>query len=133
MPFEPRELLDRYIEAYNAEAWEAIAEIVSPDYVHHSGEQTFDLAGFIQGARWLRSGIPDFRVHVLDLLVDGDRSAVRFQARGVHENSFFGEEPSKRLITLDGITVFRIASGRIAEDWEAMDEGQLRRQLGVSS
>ena len=129
MSLDLRAFVARYIDAYNAADWDTIRELVSPDYVHHSGEQTFDFAGFVGGATWLRDGMPDLRVEVLDLLVDGDRAAVRFQVRGTHTSSFLGEEPSGRAITLDGTTVFHFADGHIAEDWEAMDEQQLRRQV----
>ncbi len=30
---------------------------------------------------------------------------------------------------LHGITIYRLADGRIAEDWEAMDEADLARQI----
>jgi predicted ester cyclase len=30
-----------------------------------------------------------------------------------------------------GTTIFRIADDRIVEDWEVMDEGDLRRQIGA--
>lgn len=32
---------------------------------------------------------------------------------------------------LDGITIYRFENGLIAEDWEMMDEGQLRRQIAT--
>ena len=34
-------------------------------------------------------------------------------------------------VALSGITIFRIADGWIAEDWEVMDEGDLRRQISA--
>ena len=129
MPTDIRGLLTNYLATYNAAEWDGLANHVSPEYVHHSGEQILDLAGFVQGALWLRNGLPDFTVDAVDVLVDGDRAAMRFQARGTHENSMLGETPSKRTIVLDGITVYRFSDGVIAVDWEAMDEQQLRRQL----
>jgi predicted ester cyclase len=43
----------------------------------------------------------------------------------------FGEPPSSRAVAWLGTTVFTIVDGRIVEDWEVMDEGDLRRQIAA--
>jgi len=68
---------------------------------------------------------------VLHLLAEADRVAVRFVGRGTHAASMFGEAPSSRDVAWLGTTIFRIADDRIVEDWEVMDEGDLRRQIGA--
>lgn len=118
-----------YVDTYNLGDWDRLAAYVSPGYVHHSGDQSFDFAGFAQGARWFRKGFPDFAVEVVDVLSDGDRAAVRFVARGTHGGSLSGETPTQRTVVLDGITIYRFENGLIAEDWEMMDGDQLRRQI----
>jgi predicted ester cyclase len=40
-----------------------------------------------------------------------------------------GEVPTGGTVTLHGITEYRIQDGLIAEDWEAMDEADLMRQI----
>jgi predicted ester cyclase len=120
-----------YFDAFNRVDWQQLALLVGPGYVHHSGEQSRDLAGFIEGATWLRDGFPDLTVEVQDMLCEGDRTAVRAVLRGTHEAPLLGEEPSFRAVALDVITIYRFEDGLIAEDWEMMDEGQLRRELGL--
>lgn len=124
-----RARLMSYVDAYNRGDWDQLGTHVSPEYVHHSGSDSLDLAGFIAGARWFRKGLPDFAVEVMDILIDADRAAVRFVARGTHEQSLLGETPTLREVVLDGITIYRFENGLIVEDWEMMDEQQLRRQL----
>jgi predicted ester cyclase len=130
MANEQRDLLMAYVDAYNRADWRDLAVHVSPGYVHRSGEQVRDLDGFIEGSKWLRKGFPDFVVEVQDMVSEGDRTAVRFVARGTHLDSLLGEEPTHREVVLDGTTIFRFENGVIVEDWEMMDEGQLRRQIG---
>ena len=65
----------------------------------------------------------------MDIPSDGDRAAMRFVARGTHHQSLFGEDPTLRVVVLDGITMYRFEDGLIAEDWELMDGDQLRRQI----
>ena len=126
---EHRDKLMSYVDAYNRGDWDGLAAFVSPGYVHHSGEQVLDLAGFVRGSLWFRAGFPDFAVEVVDVVSEGGRGAMRFVARGTHQASLFGETPTLRTVVLDGITMYRFENGLIAEDWEMMDEGQLRRQV----
>ena len=126
-----RDLLLAYVDAYNRADWQQLALHVSSDYVHHSGEQVRDLDGFIQGSNWFRAGFPDLTVEVEDMVSEGDRTALRFVLRGTHTTSLLGEEPTSRQVALDGITIYRFEDGVIAEDWEMMDEGQLRREIGL--
>jgi len=126
-----RDRLMSYLGTYNSGDLDALDAHVSPGYIHHSGDQVLDLAGFIRGARWFLNGFPDFAVEVVDVLSESDRAAMRFVARGTHQASLFGETPTLRTVALDGITIYRFENGLIAEDWEMMDEGQLRRQIAT--
>jgi steroid delta-isomerase-like uncharacterized protein len=124
-----RDRLVSYVDAYNLGDWDRLAAHVSTGYVHHSGDQSLDFAGFTRGALWFRKGFPDFAVEVMDVLSDNGRAAMRFVARGTHHQSLFGEPPTLRPVVLDGITMYRFEDGLIAEDWEMMDGDQLRRQI----
>ena len=124
-------LLRRYIELYNDRAWDELRELLTADYVHHSNADELTADQFVGGAEWIIARIPDFRVEILDLIAEADRVAVRFVGRGTHAASMFGEAPSSRDVAWLGTTIFRIADDRIVEDWEVMDEGDLRRQIGA--
>ena len=129
MSDQHRERLTSYVDTYNRGDWDGLAAHVSAEYVHHSGGESLDLAGFTRGAQWFFAGLPDFAVEVMDIVSDTDRAAMRFVAHGTHQRSLFGETPTLRTVVLDGITIYRFEDGVIAEDWEMMDEQQLRRQL----
>ena len=126
-------VLRRYIDAYNRAAYDEIDDLVTSDYVHRNNADALTLAQFKRGAAWIRAGLPDFALEIADLIAEGDRVAARWIGRGTHAASLFGEPVSGRTITLYGMTVYRFEAGRIAEDWEAMDEADLRRQVGVLS
>jgi C-1 hydroxylase len=124
-------LLRRYIELYNERAWDELKELLTADYVHHSNADELTADQFVRGSEWIIARIPDFRVEILDLVAEDDRVAVRFVGKGTHAASMFGEPPSSRAVAWLGTTVFTIVDGRIVEDWEVMDEGDLRRQIGA--
>jgi len=119
-------LIEDYISAYNAGHWDELRGLLGDDYVHHSGPSNLDFAGFRGGAAWIRRGLPDFHVSVEDQIAADDRIAVRFVGSGTHTGSFDDEAPSGRTVTVYGTTIFRIADGRIVEDWEALDEAPFR-------
>ena len=124
-----RALLDRYVAAYNSGEWDRLDELVTPDYVHHSGEAELNLEQFKRGAAWIRTGLPDFRVEIQDVISEGEKVAVRIVGTGTHTGSFGGETPTSNGVVMHGIFIYRFRDGLIAEDWEAMDEQQLSRQI----
>ena len=124
-------ILRRYLDAYNRAAYDELDAFVTPGYLHHSGGASLSLEQFKRGAAWLRAGMPDFASEAVELIAEGDRVAARWVGRGTHAVSMFGEPPTNGPVTLYGITVYRFEAGRIAEDWEAMDEAELRRQVAA--
>jgi predicted ester cyclase len=119
------------LDTYNRGDWEWLAAHVSPEYINHTRGQTLDWRGSPKAPQWFRSGFPDLTVTVEDILADNDRLAVRFVARRPHQGSLFGERPTFRQVVLDGITIYRFENNVIVEDWEMMDEQQLRTQLDL--
>jgi steroid delta-isomerase-like uncharacterized protein len=62
---------------------------------------------------------------------DDERVAVRWTGTGVHTGDVMGIAPTGKPVRVDAISVFRIASGRIAEAWEVWDTLGFLQQLGV--
>jgi predicted ester cyclase len=55
----------------------------------------------------------------------------RWFCRGTHKGDFSGFAPTGRQFTISGITVARLANGRIAEAYVNWDALGLMQQLGV--
>ncbi len=132
MTDENREVLHLLLDAYNAAAWDRLDDLVLPAYTHHNNARSLDLLQFKRGAAWLRDAIPDFRLEVADEVADGDRIAIRFIGHGTHAGSLFGEAPTHNELALHGQAFYRFEDGKVAEDWELMDEGDMRRQVGLA-
>lgn len=125
-------ILGRYLDAYNRAAMDDLAEFVAADYIHHSSGRDLTIEQFKKGAAWMRAGIPDLRIEIEDMIEEGDQVAVRYVCRGTHLASLVGETVTSNPITVTGCTVFRFAEGRIAEDWEVLDEAEMLRQIGAA-
>lgn len=70
-----------------------------------------------------------FTIH--DLLLDGDKVTARWTGSGVHVNSFMGEIPTNKVVSLHGISIYQIRDNKIVADWVIPDNLGFLKQLGV--
>jgi len=56
---------------------------------------------------------------------------VRFTVEGTHQGALLGIPSTGRRLLVSGISIYRLAEGRIAENWEEGDRLGLLQQLGV--
>jgi predicted SnoaL-like aldol condensation-catalyzing enzyme len=99
-------LVRRMQECFNSSQFDQAADLHSPDFVSHPLGTT----GFAAGkAAWhaVTARYPGMRVAAQDILVDGDKAAVRSTVEGIA-----GAEPVL-------FEIFRIDNGRFAEMWGA--------------
>ena len=107
-------------------------ELLAPDYtVHYAGNPPMDRDGFLQFLGALRTAFPDVAVTVEDVLAEGDVVAVRWTWRGTQNGPFLGLPPTGESVTGSGIGLFRIANGRIVEDFVQEDTFGLLQQIGA--
>lgn len=123
-----------YEELWSRGNLEAIPELVAEDFVDHqapigrtSGREV--LAGLV--VMW-RTGFPDMRETVEDLISEGDKVTGRFLMRGTHRGEFMGIAPTGRSVTMSGIDIVRVADGKISEFWYAEQMLELMQQLGAA-
>ena len=50
---------------------------------------------------------------------------------GTHRGDLFGISPTGKQVRMGGISIYRIADGRMREAWVARDDLGLLRQLGA--
>jgi predicted ester cyclase len=78
-----------------------------------------------------REAFPDFHDSIDIQIAEGEMVATRFTSRGTHKGAFMGIEPTNKELSWTGITIDRIAEGRIAESWANWDLMGMMQQLGV--
>ncbi len=79
----------------------------------------------------LIAAVPDARISARDILVDGDRVALRFALTGTHRGELFGVVGTGRPFEVEGITIVRFVDGRVVERWNRLDDLGLLTQLGA--
>jgi steroid delta-isomerase-like uncharacterized protein len=129
-----KRLSQRFTELFGS-GDEALAdEVFSRDVVFHGTAGDGELHGVDAMKRFVagyRRAFPDARSTVEDQIAEGDKVVTRWRARGTHRGQLGPIAATDREFEMDGITVERVAGGRIAEVWVARDELGLLGQLGV--
>jgi steroid delta-isomerase-like uncharacterized protein len=129
-----KELSRRFTELFST-GDEALAdEVLSPDVVFHGTAGDGELRGIEQCKGFMaayRRAFPDARSTVDDQVAEDDKVVTRWHARGSHQGDLGPIAATGRQFEMNGITIERIADGKIAEVWVARDELGLLGQLGV--
>jgi predicted ester cyclase len=68
-----------------------------------------------------RTAFPDVTLIIDDILAEGNKVTVRWTARGTHKGELMRIPPTGKEVTLTGISVVRIAGGKVAEHWVTWD------------
>jgi steroid delta-isomerase-like uncharacterized protein len=87
--------------------------------------------GFLEFAERIRNAFPDTEVVVEDIFAADDEVAVRWVATGTHTGHGLGVPPSGRRLRVCGITIARIANGKIVEGWDNWDRLGMLQQIGL--
>src|SRR5579863_1066568 len=122
-----------YDEVFNKKNLAAIDDFLAPHIIEHSLPP--GLPGGIEGSRQFigmyLTAFPDLHVTAEDMIAEGDKVASRLTMRGTHRGEFMGIPPKGKQVTITGIQIPRVASGKIAENWINLDALGMLQQLGV--
>jgi len=122
-------------DVWNRKNLSAIDELMSADYVHHdSGAVAANgPEGYRQFVKSYMNAFPDARFEIHDEFTVGETEVTRWTVSGTHEGELAGIPPTGRRFSVTGISIARIANGRIIESWNNWDALGLMQQLGVVS
>jgi steroid delta-isomerase-like uncharacterized protein len=110
-----------------------IDELFTTDFVRHDpgGRELHGPDQNRQFINSLRAAFPDVHYTVEDQVAERDKVVVRYRFRGTHLGAFQGRPPTGKQVGYTGILIYRIADGKIAEQWTEFDLLGFLRQLGV--
>ena len=77
------------------------------------------------------AALPGYWIEALDMIVEGDRVAVRGTVHGVHNGALMNIAPTGKTVAFPLFIIYRIADGKIAEHWMLADMMGLLQQVGA--
>jgi len=117
-------LVRRYFE----EAWvkgnlAAVDEFMAADYVEHPIPSGLPpgTEGLKQAITTYRTAFPDLQATVEDIFAEGEMVACLWSTRGTHLGDWQGIPPTGNHMAATGISVYRIAGGKVVEGWTSID------------
>lgn len=112
-----------------------IAELVTPDFILHLPALPTPVrgqAGLERFVTTMRTAFPDIRYTLEREMCDNTMTALRWHMTGTHSGPFRGIPASGNTVTMQGVSLFRLEEGQIAEIWINENDLGLLEQLTAS-
>ena len=123
-----------FYEPFNTGDTSIYDTVLAEDWADHPlgmGQQP-GREGFKPVIELFRGIFPDLQVTNEDIIISGDKAAVRSTIRGTHEGNLFGIPGTGTPLEFMAIDVHRLENGMIAETWHVEDFLSVLFQLGVT-
>jgi predicted ester cyclase len=136
-----KEIMRRYYEAGHRDDLAAWDDVCSPDMVLDAGfiPPIHGLESVRQFTAGMHSAFADdFFLSVDDLIAEDDRVAARWTEGGTHSGPLMAPDgsvipPTGKRVALSGISMLRVADGKITEERVQADILGFMQQLGLVS
>jgi steroid delta-isomerase-like uncharacterized protein len=106
-------------------------ETYALDCIMHASEGDRSLEEDIQDAVMYFTAFPDLRATVEDQIAEADKVVTRWTMYGTHEGTLHSIPTTGKQVTVKGVTIKRIVSGKVVEEWSLIDILRLMQQVGV--
>ena len=111
-----------------------IDEVYSAEYIGHDPERPAPrrVEDLKQGMVGLLGKVfPDAQYSIEGLVAEGDMVVWHWTFRATHQGELMGIPPTGKPILFAGVNIFRMANGKVVEDWVYRDTVGMLRQLGA--
>jgi steroid delta-isomerase-like uncharacterized protein len=88
-------------------------------------------AGIVELLKSVFEGFTEFRTTIEQQVAEADIAAHAWWQTFKHTGTYLGVPPTGKQVDVSGITIARIRSGKIVEQWESRDVVHLLQQLGA--
>jgi steroid delta-isomerase-like uncharacterized protein len=134
MSEENKAIVRRLLEqVWNEHRVDLVEEFFAEDVVQHIVGMP-PVSG-LEGAKEMTAmglnAFPDIQLTIDDEIAEGDTVVFRWSMSGTHQGELFGVPATGKQVTRSGVTIYRLANGRIVELWWYADNLSLMQQLGV--
>jgi steroid delta-isomerase-like uncharacterized protein len=143
-----REVVTNFHELMNRGEWGKAAELFAPDVRHHiswRGEGKDEI--IVSGRATLAGNLedifrtfPDWKMEIVDMVVEGDAVVVRCRVSGTHRGTgtkrvnggfLAGAQPTGKRFQVQHMHWYRVRDGKITAHFAARDDLGMTQQLGL--
>jgi steroid delta-isomerase-like uncharacterized protein len=124
----------RFYDAFNRHDPEGMSQLVSSNAsytFHFAGLPATDWKGRKHFIINVVKAFPDIDHHILDVVAEGDKVALRFNITGTHKGQFQDIPATGKKISVSCVNFLTIIDGKIIEEWSNSDMMGLMQQIGA--
>lgn len=118
-----------YENIMNNRKFELFGSVISEDYTNAKGEMGIE--AFTQGIMAITSAFPDAKWTLLEIIAEGNKVFVKHRVQGTHKGVFQNISPTNKIISNDGMVVYKLENGKIISHQIQTDRLTFLQQLGV--
>ena len=128
-----RDLVKNYHRVWSDGQVTELDKILAPDFVCHfiNGIEWKGIEGANNSITSHRKSFPDWKEEIVDMVSEGDKVVTRYKSTGTQQGTFNGLDSTGKKVTIYETSIYRIANGKIAEQWGFPDALSLNNQLEV--
>lgn len=134
---DPEGLVHRWFDdLFNKGKLNVADEILADDVGYHgpsslSPQDVSGPDGIKEYVQVYQTAFPDLQYTVEQVSEADGELRVRWSATGTHRSDLFGIEPTGEVFTVEGIDVFVVEGGKIAEVYAQWDTLKMVQELGI--
>ncbi|MCC6801373.1 MAG: ester cyclase [Anaerolineae bacterium] len=128
-------MVNRYIEGVNTDDETALREVFAVDFNDHNSAQVSGLPPGVEAVvaahHMLNQSFSDLTFTIDEVMVEGDKVAIRVHANGIHTGEFYGFPPTGKPISWTAHRILRVQDGMFVEAWNEFDQVGILQQMGI--
>jgi steroid delta-isomerase-like uncharacterized protein len=109
--------------------FELAEQLYAKDFINHGIHSTANLEEDQAALKGWHQAFSDIVIVPEKLIAEGDLVTIYWVARGTNTGTGNGLPATGKKAELAGITIWRIADGKIKEEWSAFDQLSMMQQL----
>ncbi len=130
-----KELMKKFETMINTADKKLAQELVASDapfYTPASPTPLYGGEGYLSVVHWMRKGFSDVQWHIIDMIADEDKVAVRWDLTGTHDGEFMGIKPTNKKISVCVMNFYYFnKEGKVTNDIAA--EGMIGILRGINA
>jgi steroid delta-isomerase-like uncharacterized protein len=117
-------------KVWNQGKRDAIVEMLAPEGVIHDGNETvMGPEGFYSFFDRMHAAFSDIHITIESTFAEGDHVCLRWSCTLRHTGDGLGLPATGKIVKTTGISIIRLADGKLAEGWQNWDMLGLMQQI----
>ena len=125
-------VVEAYADVWSSGEVDRLDELFTEDWAYHaSGGPDMDRTAYKEYIASSRAAFPDLQFTTELVFAAGDMVSKRMVFTGTHQGTYMDIPATGNPVRVEGIALFRLVDGKIAEQWAVFDSLSMLEQLGV--